>query len=131
MSLKYDFSLLESLLPDAEFWLYLPFSVTVIAPALKFSFFLFSFTLRSRLLIAATIFPSSFSVLTPCFFVLIYLEFPPPHSASVLKRKRGKASASEIIEYVAKSLDTCLQVLEQADIAFKGMHVARYLCLPF
>ena len=69
------------------------------------------------------------SLLTSCFYLLlIHHESFILELASALKRKRGKASASEIIEYVAKSLDTCLEVLEKAEIAFKGTYVTRYFC---
>lgn len=36
------------------------------------------------------------------------------------KRKRGKASAYDIITYVAKSLDTCSAVLDTAERTFRG-----------
>lgn len=44
--------------------------------------------------------------------------------AEVKKRKRGKASAYDIITYVAKSLDTCSMVLDTAERTFRGtIHV--------
>ena len=36
------------------------------------------------------------------------------------KRKRGKASAYDIITYVAKSLNTCSKVLDTVEGTFKG-----------
>ena len=39
------------------------------------------------------------------------------------KRKRTKASAEDIVEYVAKSLDTFVAVAESARSVFEGMQV--------
>ena len=103
----------------SSFWIITHYTYNLSAPYFLFYIF-YSTRLISFLLFSS--FLSSFLLLS-CPFPLspsLFIGFLTIDIVTALKRKRGKATAADIVEYVAKSLDTCLEILERAEMKFKG-----------